>query len=74
MQEITRELESVGPSGAVVDLLLAADIASLADDQRLALLILARKNIAALHYVELALLHEIEDTAEIAMAVHEPEQ
>ncbi|QUQ62867.1 hypothetical protein JJ691_05790 [Kutzneria sp. CA-103260] len=29
---------------------------------------------AALHYVELNLVHEIEDTTEIAMAVHEPEQ
>ncbi|QUQ62989.1 DUF222 domain-containing protein [Kutzneria sp. CA-103260] len=74
MKEITRELESMEPSGVMMDLLLGVDVESLTDDQKLTLLILTRKAMAALHYVELSLVHGIEDTAEIAMAVREPEQ
>ncbi|QUQ65855.1 DUF222 domain-containing protein [Kutzneria sp. CA-103260] len=74
MKEITRELEAVEPSGVMVDLLLGVDVESLTDDQKLTLLILTRKAMAALHYVELSLVRGIEDTAEIAMAIHEPEQ
>ncbi|QUQ63236.1 DUF222 domain-containing protein [Kutzneria sp. CA-103260] len=74
MEQITRELESTKPSGVMVDLLLGADVESLTDDQKLTLLILTRKAMAALHYVELSLVRGIEDTAEIAMAVREPEQ
>ncbi|QUQ65945.1 HNH endonuclease signature motif containing protein [Kutzneria sp. CA-103260] len=74
MKEITRELESMQPSGVMVDLLLGVDVENLADDQKLTLLIAARKAMAALHYVELSLVRGIEDTAEIAMAIREPEQ
>ncbi|QUQ65973.1 DUF222 domain-containing protein [Kutzneria sp. CA-103260] len=74
MKEITRELESMEPSGVMVDLLLGVDVEGLTDDQKLTLLIVARKAMAALHCVELSLVRGIEDTAEIAMAVHEPEQ
>ncbi|WP_211767245.1 DUF222 domain-containing protein [Kutzneria sp. CA-103260] len=74
MEEIVRELESMDPSGAVVDLVLGVDVSSLSDEERLTLLVVTRKVMAALHYVELNLVHEIEDTTEIAMAVHEPEQ
>ncbi|QUQ63264.1 DUF222 domain-containing protein [Kutzneria sp. CA-103260] len=74
MKEIARELESMEPSGVMVDLLLGVDVESLTDDQKLTLLIVTRKVMAALHYVELSLVRGIEDTAEIAMAVHDPEQ
>src|SRR5882757_3006710 len=74
MEEIVRELDSAEPSGAIVGLLLGADVASLTAEQRLTALILVRKNLAALHHVELTLLHEMDDTNEIAMAIHEPEQ
>jgi len=74
MKELTRELESEEPSGAIVALLLGADVATLTASQKLTALILVRKNLAALHHVELTLLREMDDTTEVAMAIHEPEQ
>ncbi|QUQ65688.1 hypothetical protein JJ691_34120 [Kutzneria sp. CA-103260] len=62
------------PSGAIVDLLLGADAAALTEEQKLTALVLAHRAIASLHHVRLSLLREVEDTAEIAMAIHEPEQ
>ena len=43
MKEITRELESLEPYGALMDLLAGADLASLSDDQKVTTFILARK-------------------------------
>jgi len=74
MEEITRELECAEPSGAIVGLLFGADVACLTAEQRLTALILVRKNLAALHHLELTLLYEMDDMTEIAMATHEPEQ
>jgi len=74
MEEITQELESAEPSGAVVDLLLGADISTLSPEQILTAIIVARKNLAALQHLELALLRVMDDITEIAMATHQPEQ
>jgi len=74
MEKLTQELESAEPSGAVVDLLLGANISTLSADQMLTALILTRKNLAALQHLELTLLRAMDDTTEIAMATHQPEQ
>ncbi|MFI9388478.1 DUF222 domain-containing protein [Kutzneria sp. NPDC052558] len=74
MSEITRELESVEPSGAVMDLLLGADLDQVSDEQKVTMLVLVRKLLGPLQHLELALLAGVEDLTEAAMAIHEPEQ
>jgi len=74
MEEITRELESAEPSGAMLDLLLDADLSSLNPDQQITAFILARKITAVADHVRLSILHDFEDLTEMAMAIHEPEQ
>src|ERR1700742_2205668 len=74
MEEITRELESAEPSGAMLDLLLSADLGALTPDQQVTAFILARKIKACADHVQLTVLRDFEDTAEMAMATHEPEQ
>jgi hypothetical protein len=74
MKEITRELESMEPSGELVDLLLSVVVESLSEEQLLTALIANKRVIAALGYIDLALRRRLPDTAEVAMATHEPEQ
>jgi hypothetical protein len=74
MKEITRELESLEPSGELMDLLLSVRVESLSEEQILTALIVNKRLIAALEYINLALRRELSDTAEVAMATHEPEQ
>src|SRR6201992_3345717 len=74
MEEITRELESMEPCGAMLDLLLSADLGALTPDQQVTAFILARKIKACADHMQLEILHDFEDTAEMAMATHEPEQ
>src|SRR4051794_24004082 len=74
MKAITRELESMEPSGGLVDLLLGVDVGSLSAEQLLTLLIVNKKMIGALEYVSLTLRRRLPDTTEVAMATHEPEQ
>ncbi|WP_147328424.1 HNH endonuclease signature motif containing protein [Kutzneria buriramensis] len=72
--ELTRELERVEPCGALLDLLAGLDLDALSADERVTVTILARKIRAFADYVELAVLRGVEDTAELAMAITEPEQ
>ncbi|MFC0437835.1 uncharacterized protein DUF222 [Kutzneria buriramensis] len=72
--ELTRELERAEPSGALFDLLAGLDLDALSADERVTVTILARKIRAFADYVELAVLRGVEDTAELAMAITEPEQ
>ncbi|WP_211768194.1 DUF222 domain-containing protein [Kutzneria sp. CA-103260] len=74
MEELTRELESREPSGALLDLLMGVDLNALTADQQVTAFIVARKIKAFADYVQLSILRDVEDTAELAMAVHEPEQ
>ncbi|QUQ66308.1 DUF222 domain-containing protein [Kutzneria sp. CA-103260] len=74
MEELARELESREPSGALLDLLMGMDLATLTADQQVTAFILARKIKAFADHVQLSILRDVEDTAEMAMAVHEPEQ
>jgi len=74
MEEITRELESLEPSGAMLDLLLATDLSSLEPDQQITAFIMARKIKALADHMELSILHDFDDTTEMAMATHESEQ
>jgi hypothetical protein len=72
--ELTRELENTEPDGALFDLLAGLDLDTLSDDERVTVTILARKIKAFADYVELTVLRGVEDTAELAMAITEPEQ
>src|SRR5579885_345878 len=72
--ELTRELERAGPTGALFDLIAGLDLDALSDDERVTVSILARKIRAFADYVELTVLRGVEDTAELAMAITEPEQ
>ncbi|MFC0436672.1 uncharacterized protein DUF222 [Kutzneria buriramensis] len=72
--ELTRELERAEPSGALLDLLAGLDLDALSADERVTVTILARKIRAFADYVELTVLRGVEDTAELAMAITEPEQ
>jgi hypothetical protein len=74
MKEITRELESAEPSGELVDLLLSVDVESLSEEQLLTGFIVSKKMIAALEYFGLVFLSRLGDSAEVAMATHQPEQ
>jgi len=74
MREINRELESREPSGALLDLLMDANLSTLSVDQQITAFILARKIKAFADHVQLSILHDFEDLTEMAMAVHEPEQ
>ena len=74
MQELTRELENAEPSGALLDLLTGVDPAALTPDQQVTAVILARKIKAFADHLILTILHDCDDTTEMAMAIHEPEQ
>ena len=74
MKEITRELESVEPSGALLDLLASVNVHDLADDQKVTAYIIAKKIKAFADHVQLAILDGVEDTTEVAMAATESEQ
>ncbi|QUQ66423.1 hypothetical protein JJ691_41510 [Kutzneria sp. CA-103260] len=74
MPELTQDLESQEPSGALMDLAMGADLTTLTLSEKLTLLILARKFTSWAEHLQLAILHNLDDTTEIAMAIHEPEQ
>src|ERR1700742_4548211 len=74
MEGITRELEDLEPCGALVDLLVGADLGSLNDDQKVTAFIVARKIKAFADHIQLAILSGFDDTTELAMAAKEPEQ
>ncbi|QUQ63448.1 DUF222 domain-containing protein [Kutzneria sp. CA-103260] len=58
----------------MLDLLAGADLSSLTADQQVTAFIMARKIKAFADHVQLSILHDFEDTTEMAMAAHEPEQ
>jgi hypothetical protein len=74
MEELTRELENREPSGALLDLLMGADIGGLSEDRKVTAFILARKIKAVADHVQLAILAAFDDTTELAMAAKESEQ
>ena len=74
MGKFTRELESRTPDGALLELLLSADPATLTAEEKLIAIVLAHKLKAVIEYVELVLLRSFDDTTEVAMAIKETEQ
>ena len=74
MKEITRELEGMGPSGAMLDLLAGVDPAGLSEDQKVTACILVRKVKGLVDHILLSILGGVSDTTELAMAIKEPEQ
>ncbi|EWM18196.1 HNH endonuclease [Kutzneria sp. 744] len=74
MREITREMESMEPDGAMFDLLATVDLDGLCTDQLVTLAVLVRKMKSACEWAELAVLKRVDDTTELAMAIREPEQ
>ncbi|MFI9385594.1 DUF222 domain-containing protein [Kutzneria sp. NPDC052558] len=74
MEEIARELESAEPSGAMLDLLLGADLSTLTPEQQVTAFVMARKITAVADHARLCILRNFEDLAEMSMATHESEQ
>ena len=74
MEELTREMESAEPSGALLDLLAGVDVDALSDDQKVTACILIRKIKALAEHIELTIVGCLDDTTELAMAIKEPEQ
>ena len=74
MEELGREMEGRVPDGALFDLLAGVDLAGLPDEQKVTAYILAKKMEAFSRYSQLVILNSFEDTAEMAMAIIEPEQ
>ncbi|HTI24123.1 MAG TPA: DUF222 domain-containing protein, partial [Kutzneria sp.] len=72
--ELTREIESMEPSGALFDLILGVDPANLPQEQLITYVAVAQKLGAACQYAELTALGRVEDVTEAAMAtkVSEP--
>lgn len=74
MEDLTRDMESTAPCGAVLDLLAETDPTIISEDQKVTAYILVGRIRALVDHVELGLLAEVDDTTELAMAAHEPEQ
>src|SRR3954465_8767271 len=72
--ELTREMECMEPDGAMYDLIMGADPATLTQEQLVTFTILVRRLKAACEWAELEALGHVEDTTELAMAtkVSEP--
>ena len=66
--------ERRGPDGVLFDLLAGVDLAGLPDEQKVTAYILAKKIEAFAQHAQLVILNSFEDTAEMAMAITEPEQ
>ncbi|QUQ66359.1 DUF222 domain-containing protein [Kutzneria sp. CA-103260] len=74
MEDLAREMESMEPSGAMLDFFLGADLTSLTPELQTTATICLRKIKAFADHALLSILQCVEDTTELAMAIHEPEQ
>ena len=74
MAELTREMESMAPSGAMLDLIAGADPEALDPDQMITAYLLLRKIMNHCEWLGMSILNHIPDTTDLAMAIHEPER
>ena len=69
MEQLTREMEDMEPTGVMFDLIMGVDPATLTPDQLVTLCVVTRKFMGFCEWLLLSALRHADDTTEVAMAV-----